>query len=230
VYGGLEAHAIRLVGGAVGGVIDVPGTARAAIDDLRTTKRVYDQYGTATAAARQIGLLQGAEAYYGTDVLTYEQVELVGKLSEAAGRFGGTAGTAAGIGSGVTRLVTPKTFTETLTHRNGIYEVLSEQPISGTSRSAHRAAANRALLEQLEGDLRLSTQLGEYIGVDDLIGQMRTGRSGLRNPTGTVWHHPIENPGVIQLLRREVHRAPELQPTLHPGPQNRGGYGTFYDR
>jgi hypothetical protein len=107
VYGGLEAHAIRLVGGAAGGVVDVPGTTRAAIDDLRTTKRVYDQYGTATAAARQIGLLQGTEAYYGTDVLTYETVDPFAKLSEASGRFGGTAGTAAGIGSGVTRFLTP---------------------------------------------------------------------------------------------------------------------------
>jgi RHS repeat-associated protein len=107
VYGALEAHAVRLVGSAAGGVVDVPGTTRAAIDDLRTTKRVYDQYGTATAAARQIGLLQGAEAYYGTDVLTYETVDPFAKLSEASGRFGGTAGTAAGIGSGVTRFLTP---------------------------------------------------------------------------------------------------------------------------
>jgi YD repeat-containing protein len=58
--------------------------------------------------------------------------------------------------------------------------------------------------------------------------QMRTGRSGLRNPLGTEWHHPVDNPDVMILLRRQVHRDPALQSILHP--ENIGGFGTFYGK
>jgi hypothetical protein len=103
---------------------------------------------------------------------------------------------------------------------------LSQQPISGASRTAHRAAANRALLNQLDSDPTMARQLGEFLGTDDLIGHMRSGRGGLRNPVGTEWHHQIGDPNVLQLLRRETHRAPDLQDLLHPG--NIGGFGTNF--
>jgi len=114
---------------------------------------------------------------------------------------------------------------ETLTHRNGIHEILSEQEISGTTRQAHRAAANRALLRDIESDPRFANQLEEVFGVDDIAAHMRSGRSGLLNPPGAEWHHPIDNPNVVQLLRREVHRHPELQDILHSGPNRTGGFG-----
>ena len=107
VGGGLAARTVRLAGGTVGGVVDVPGTTYAAISDVGATVDVYNRYGLGAAGARQIGLLQGAEAYFGTDVLTYESVHPVAKLSEASARFGGAAGTGAGIGAGLTRLLTP---------------------------------------------------------------------------------------------------------------------------
>lgn len=116
--------------------------------------------------------------------------------------------------------------TQSLTHRGGIFEVLSEQGISGTTRSAHRAAANRGLLQQLELDAQLNRQLSEILGVPDVVAHMRSGRRALRNPLGTEWHHPIDNSNVMILLRRHVHRHPDLQDILHLG--NIGGFGAHY--
>ena len=112
-----------------------------------------------------------------------------------------------------------------LPHQNGIYEAVTEQGISGTTRAAHRASANRALLEAIDSDPRFARQLGDILGVDDVAAHMRSGKSGLKNPPGTAWHHPIDNPEVMQLLRREVHRHPELRNILHRGPNNSGGFG-----
>ena len=115
---------------------------------------------------------------------------------------------------------------QTLTQNNGIFEVLSEQSISGTTRSAHRAAANGGLLQQLEADAQLNRQFGEVLGVEDVAAQMRTGKGALRNPLGTEWHHPIDGPDIMMLLRRQVHRDPALQAILHP--DNIGGFGTHF--
>jgi hypothetical protein len=41
-----------------------------------------------------------------------------------------------------------------------------------------------------------------------------------------VWHHPPNNPGVMQLLRKGEHTSPTLQPILHPNGV--GGFGNFY--
>ena len=120
----------------------------------------------------------------------------------------------------------PKGTVETLKHRYGVYEVLTQQGISGTTRGAHRASANRALLKAIDGDPNFARQMGEIIGVDDIAAHMRSGRSGLLNPPGTEWHHPIDNPAVMQLLLREVHRHPQLQGILHP--DNIGGFGTHF--
>jgi len=107
MWGGVQAHSTRLIGNVAGGIVDVPGTVGGVVDEFRTTQQVYNQYGFRTAAARQIGLLQGTEAYYGTDVLTFDEVDPWAKTSEAFGRFGSTAGTAAGLNAGLSRFLTP---------------------------------------------------------------------------------------------------------------------------
>ena len=92
---------------------------------------------------------------------------LSSSLNSAAGRVWSRVDDAATVGNN-TR-VPPSSIGETLTHRNGIYEVLSEQSIAGTTRSAHRASANRNFLQQLESDPRLAWQLSDYLGVEDVI-------------------------------------------------------------
>jgi hypothetical protein len=59
----------------------------------------------------------------------------------------------------------------------------------------------------------------------NVLQHMESGRN-LLNPPGTVWHHPFDNPNVMQLLRKSEHTAPLLQPVLHPGGV--GGFGSFY--
>ena len=118
------------------------------------------------------------------------------------------------------------TAAETLTHRNGIYEVLNSQPIQGLTRGEQRAGANWNFLQQLEADPVFARQLGDYLGVDDLAAHMRSGKVGLKNPIGTEWHHPINDPDAIYLLRRQVHRDPALQPILHP--ENIGGFSKHF--
>jgi RHS repeat-associated protein len=105
-----------------------------------------------------------------------------------------------------------------------VYETLFEAPIQGTSRSAHRAAANEYLAGLLRRDARFGRMLDDELGTD-VLKHMESGKR-LLNPPGTVWHHPVENQDVVRLLRRSVHQDPALQSTLHPG--GIGGYGQFY--
>jgi hypothetical protein len=61
----------------------------------------------------------------------------------------------------------------------------------------------------------------------DVLAHMESGSGrNLLNPPGTVWHHPINNHNVLQLLRTTEHTNPLLQPLLHPG--GTGGYVNFY--
>lgn len=65
--------------------------------------------------------------------------------------------------------------------------------------------------------------------MDDLLGidvlkHMKSGKSGLKNPPGTEWHHPKGNSETMLLLRREVHRDKGLQNILH-----KDGTGGFAD-
>jgi hypothetical protein len=107
-----------------------------------------------------------------------------------------------------------------------VYEILSQQPITGTSRSAHRASANRALYKDLQANPELVQMLNRELG-SDVLAHMSSGKA-LLNPTGAVWHHPIESPGVMRLLRTSEHNRPLLQPVLHPGPNRTGGFGTHF--
>ena len=104
------------------------------------------------------------------------------------------------------------------------YEVLFESPVNGTSRAAHRTAANKYLAEQLRNDQDLSRILDGELG-GNVLQHMESGKS-LLNPPGTVWHHPIDNSNTVQLLRTETHTAPSLQFLLHPN--SIGGFGTHY--
>ncbi len=60
----------------------------------------------------------------------------------------------------------------------------------------------------------------------DVLRHMKSGKSGLKNPPGTEWHHPKENPGYMQLLKKEVHRDKGLQNILHR--DGTGGYADYY--
>ena len=105
-----------------------------------------------------------------------------------------------------------------------VYEVLSEQPISGATRGAHRNSANRALYRDLQSNPEFARMLDAELGAD-VINHMSSGRN-LLNPPGTVWHHPTESANVLQLLRSTEHTNPLTQPVLHP--KGIGGFGTHY--
>jgi len=107
------------------------------------------------------------------------------------------------------------------------FEVLSSQPISGASRSTHRASANRQLYGELKGDPALRQMYDDTLETD-VLAHMSSGKGALRNPPGTQWHHPSWDANSMLLLRQEVHRHRELQNVLHPGPGGRGGYADFY--
>ena len=110
------------------------------------------------------------------------------------------------------------------TARGATYESLFEAPISGATRSSHRASANSYLANELQNNSGLANTLNQELG-GNVLEHMQSG-SSLLNPPGTVWHHPIDNPNVVQLLRSEVHTDAALQELLHPN--GIGGFGTFY--
>jgi len=93
---GLEAQLLRSVGGVGAGVVDLPGTVKGAVKDAQTSIAVGKKHGAAVGVARQIGLLQLAEARYGTDVMTGRQVNAWDKIAEGSGRLGNTSLTLAG--------------------------------------------------------------------------------------------------------------------------------------
>ena len=108
------------------------------------------------------------------------------------------------------------------------YEAIFEAPITGTSRGAHRSSANRAFANQLENSTDLQRAVNNEFGTD-VLQHMNSGSGrNLLNPPGAQWHHPIDNPNVMQLLRTGEHTNPMLQPVLHPGPNGTGGFGTFF--
>ncbi|HIF9069976.1 TPA: HNH endonuclease [Photobacterium damselae] len=110
-----------------------------------------------------------------------------------------------------------------VTKRGGFLEVLTEAPISGTTRSAHRNSANKALANALENDSSFAKGMNNLLD-KDVLQHMKSGKSGLKNPLGTEWHHPKGNPESMQLLRKEVYRDKSLQNVLH-----KDGIGGFAD-
>ena len=106
---------------------------------------------------------------------------------------------------------------------DGFFEVLTESPISGTSRPAHRASANESLAKELRSDGNFAQGMNNLLG-KDVLQHMQSGSGVLKNPPGTQWHHPKDNPNVMQLLRTEVHQNKSLQSYLH-----KDGTGGFAD-
>ncbi len=145
--------------------------------------------------------------------------------AEAIGGVGQLSGTAAAFYAPFASAPSPNPPEQLLT-KGGRYEALSEAPVSGTSRSAHRAAANRHFLQTLEETPSFADYLSKELG-KEVAAHMKSGRSGLRNPPGTEWHHPLENPDVMYLLRRQVHRNPELRGILNDA-EGSGGYARHY--
>jgi hypothetical protein len=79
---------------------------------------------------------------------------------------------------------------------------------------------------QLQANREMAEMFNKLLG-RDVLTHMESGvGSNLLNPPGTVWHHPVNNPNVLQLLRTQEHTNPLLQPVLHPG--GIGGFGNFY--
>lgn len=114
---------------------------------------------------------------------------------------------------------------KTVAPRNpNVYEAFFEAPITGTSRSAHRASANQYFANQLGQNADLAAAFNRELGTD-VLSHMQSGKS-LLNPPGMVWHHPANNPSVMQLLRTGEHTNPSLQSILHPNGV--GGFGNFY--
>ncbi|HIF9111856.1 TPA: RHS repeat-associated core domain-containing protein [Photobacterium damselae] len=112
-----------------------------------------------------------------------------------------------------------------VTKRGGFLEVLTEAPISGTTRSAHRNSANKALANALENDSSFAKGMNNLLD-KDVLQHMKSGKSGLKNPPGTEWHHPKGNPESMQLLRKEVHRDKSLQNVLHK--DGTGGFADYF--
>ena len=105
------------------------------------------------------------------------------------------------------------------------FDVIAIVPVSGSSRSVHRRAANEELIYRAQTWPSYRSYLEEQLG-PDVLEQMRGGPFGYRNPQGTEWHHPVGAPDVVWLLRRCEHRDESLQDFLHPAGV--GGYGRYY--
>lgn len=103
------------------------------------------------------------------------------------------------------------------------FEILAVVRIEGTSRSGHRRSANEQLYEEMQQSPRYRDRLNRELG-GNIQGHMGGGRSGLLNPPGTEWHHPVGQPNVVWLVRRCDHRNLLLQDFFHPLPGGRGGF------
>ena len=98
---------------------------------------------------------------------------------------------------------------------------------SGSSRSAHRNAANKQFYNQMTNDTQFKNVMDDFFGYN-VMDYMKSGKGGLKNPsTDWVWHHPADAPGMIRLIPKNQHQNSVLQNILHPGPNGQGGFGLF---
>jgi hypothetical protein len=103
-------------------------------------------------------------------------------------------------------------------------EILAIVPARGLTRQSHRYYGNRRLHDALRENPFYNEMLSNALGQRDIAGYMRSGSYQLRNPAGTEWHHPTQNPGVVWLIRQCDHRNPDYQLFLHPLPNGAGGF------
>jgi hypothetical protein len=104
------------------------------------------------------------------------------------------------------------------------YQLLFVAMISGKTRQTHRRSANRLLADKLEHDAIWAAKFNERFGID-VLKYMKSGRS-LLNPPNVVWHHQVNFPEMVQLIRKAEHVDPSLQDILHPGGV--GGFSKNY--
>jgi|GEM_PF-3489316 len=128
-------------------------------------------------------------------------------------------------GSGVPSSGSSTNFVTNKTINDGYFEILAEAPIRGTSRSAHRTSANKAFAQELSTDTSFSRGMDDLLGAD-VLSHMQTGKGALKNPPGTQWHHPKDNPEIMQLLRKDVHQDKTLQNYLHE--DGTGGFSDYF--
>jgi RHS repeat-associated protein len=83
--------------------------------------------------------------------------------------------------------------------------------------SGHRTIANNQFYQYLSSG-------ASPLNARQVQRQMSSGSSGLLNPTGYEWHHPVGRPNEIWLVTRCDHRDSLLRPFIHPLPGGGGGF------
>ena len=87
----------------VAGMVDMEGSLEATVEDVKTSIEYGKRHGAMVGVSRQVGTLQIAEAIYGVDIQTGEEVNWMDKVAEGSGRIGATSGMAAGGWTGLVR-------------------------------------------------------------------------------------------------------------------------------
>jgi len=100
---------------------------------------------------------------------------------------------------------------------------LTEKPV-GTGRRGHIREANEHLLRRKESDPEYADLL-QPLGIN--LERNRWGRAPGRPPKGWTWHHHPHEEGLVQLMPRSQHEAPELQAILHPFKYGAGGFARW---
>jgi RHS repeat-associated protein len=103
------------------------------------------------------------------------------------------------------------------------YSVAYQTTLPPSSRVAtrghHFRVANEALLQAIQSDAALASQI-EGLGIR--IPLRADGGGATKSPNGWSWHHYPHEPGVLQLVPRWQHESPLFRDVLHP--DGRGGY------
>jgi RHS repeat-associated protein len=97
--------------------------------------------------------------------------------------------------------------------------------VPGSTRSTHRRSANQQFYDYLMNPAAPYTMGGMRSG--ELMSQMRNRNGQLRNPSGFEWHHPLNRPNEVWLMRTCDHRDPSVQLLLHTLPGGGGGYQQY---
>jgi Ca2+-binding RTX toxin-like protein len=198
--GGTVAHFIRLGGEVVAGVVDWPGSIGAGVDDVKTTIDYGNEFGVRVALARQIGLLQGAEAYCGTDIRTLAEVDPWQKSSEGFGRFGSTAGSLVTAAKALKLSPKPKAPKST-----------SPRPLSSAASDdlprGDRLAGDK-LLDKLEKKKEI--EITEVPTLDDLAASTGIGKWDVRKKSDMRTIEALEE--FVHDIQRQIRKKRGLPP------------------
>ena len=98
---------------------------------------------------------------------------------------------------------------------------------SGISRSSHRYNANKEFYSQLASDSQFKNKMNDFFGYD-VAEYMKSGKGVFKNPSNDwVWHHIVEEPGILRLIPKVQHQSSMLQSILHSGVNGSGGFGIY---